>query len=138
MNMASDPGRDFETKELPAEITEIAPDGSNVRLLLALASAVMAHYELPPNETSQAVTNRTVEEIWYFISGRGEMWRKQRDTEEVVPVEAGVCITIPLGTRFQFRTLGEESLEAVGVVIPPWPGPTEAMVVEGRWTPTIR
>lgn len=132
--MAKNKGRDFETKALPAEITEVAPDGSNVRLLLGLASAVMAHYELPPNRVSKA-TNRTVEEIWYFVSGRGEMWRQQGDNEEIVAVEPGVCITIPLGTHFQFRTVGDESLEVVGVVMPPWPGPEEALVVEGKWKP---
>ena len=129
--------RDFETKKLPVEITEIAPDGSNVRLLLGLESAVMAHYELPPNRVSKAVTNRTVEEIWYFTSGRGEMWRKQGDREEIVAVEPGVCITIPRGTHFQFRTVGDDSLEAVGVVIPPWPGAEEAVIVKGKWEPTV-
>lgn len=135
--MAEGKARDFETKKLPPEITEVAPDGSNVRLLLALDSAVMAHYELPAYRVSKAVTNQTVEEIWYFISGRGEMWRKQGDTEEIVTVDAGVCITIPLGTHFQFRTIGDESLEAVGMVIPPWPGPQEAVVVDGKWKPNV-
>jgi mannose-6-phosphate isomerase-like protein (cupin superfamily) len=135
--MATGTERDFETKKLSPEITELAPDGSNVRLLLALDSAVMAHYELLPNQISKAVTNRTVEEIWYFISGRGEMWRKQRDNEEIVVVEPGVCITIPLATHFQFRTQGSESLEAVGIVIPPWPGPEEAVVVKGKWEPSV-
>ena len=129
--------RDFETKKLSGEITEVAPDGSNVRLLLALDSAVMAHYELPSQTVSIAVTNRTVEEIWYFISGRGEMWRKQSNHEEIVAVEPGVCITIPLGTHFQFRAVGDKALEAIGVVVPPWPGPEEALVVEGRWKPTV-
>lgn len=87
------PRRDFESKKLPSEISEVAPDGSHVRLLLALDSAVMAHYELSPNRVSKAVTNQTVEEIWYFISGREEMWRKQGDTEAIVSVEPGVCIT---------------------------------------------
>jgi hypothetical protein len=54
-------------------------------------------------------------------SGRGEMWRKQGGREEVVPVGPGVCVTIPLGTHFQFRSFGDEPLAAVGVTIPPWP-----------------
>jgi mannose-6-phosphate isomerase-like protein (cupin superfamily) len=33
----------------------------------------MAHFELGPNQTSKAVTHRTVEEICFFISGRGQM-----------------------------------------------------------------
>jgi mannose-6-phosphate isomerase-like protein (cupin superfamily) len=83
------------------------------------------------------VTHRTVEEIWFFVGGRGEMWRKQGAREEVVTVEPGVCLTIPLGAHFQFRALGDGPLAAVGVTMPPWPGDGEAVVVEGKWLPTV-
>ena len=96
----------------------------------------MAHFELGPGRTSKAVAHRTVEEIWFVLSGRGEMWRKQDAREEVVPFESGVCLTIPLGTRFQFRSFGYEPLAAVGVTMPPWPGEGEAYEVEGKWEPT--
>jgi mannose-6-phosphate isomerase-like protein (cupin superfamily) len=129
--------RDFETKRLPAGRDAVAPDGSDVRILLGLRGGGMAAFELPPGEVSTAVTHRTVEEIWFFLSGRGEMWRKTAGREEVVAVEAGVCITIPLGTRFQFRASGEGPLAAVGVTMPPWPGEGEAVVVEGKWEPTL-
>jgi mannose-6-phosphate isomerase-like protein (cupin superfamily) len=55
----------------------------------------------------------------------------------VVALEPGVCLTIPLGTRFQFRTLGDEPLAAVAVTMPPWPGEGEAVVVDGAWPPTV-
>ena len=97
----------------------------------------MAHFELPSGETSTAVTHRTVEEIWYFLSGRGEMWRKTNGKEEIVPVDTGVCITIPLGTHFQFRSFGDEPLAAIGVTMPPWPGEGEATFAEGIWEPTV-
>ena len=97
----------------------------------------MAHFELPPGEVAIAVTHKTVEEVWFFLSGRGEMWRKNAEQEEVVTVESGVCITIPLGTQFQFRSLGEEPLCAIAVTMPPWPGEDEAVAVEGIWTPTV-
>jgi mannose-6-phosphate isomerase-like protein (cupin superfamily) len=96
----------------------------------------MAHFELPPGHTSSAVTHRTVEEIWYFPSGRGEMWLKQEGREEIVPLESGVCLTIPLGTHFQFRSLGDQALSAVSITMPPWPGDGEAVVVPGTWEPT--
>ena len=64
----------------------------------------MAHFQLAPGEVSTAVSHRTVEEIWFVLDGRGEMWRQQDDHEEIVGLEAGVCLTIPLGTRFQFRS----------------------------------
>src|SRR5262249_52680962 len=65
----------------------------------------------------------------------GEMWRRQGDREEIVPVDPGVCITIPVGTHFQFRSFGYEPLAALGVTIPPWPGEGEAYPVEGKGTP---
>jgi mannose-6-phosphate isomerase-like protein (cupin superfamily) len=97
----------------------------------------MAHFELAPGQTSVAVAHHSVEEIWLFLSGRGEMWRKLGDQEEVVPVDPGVCLTLPVGTHFQFRSFGYEPLAALGVTMPPWPGEGEAYFVEGRWEPTL-
>jgi mannose-6-phosphate isomerase-like protein (cupin superfamily) len=128
---------DFSTKRLPVARSDVAPDGSDVRILLGLEGGGMAHFELPPGQTSTAVAHRTVEEIWFFITGRGEMWRKQNDREEVVSVEPGVCLTIPLSTHFQFRSYGYGPLAAVGVTMPPWPGEGEAFEVKGKWEPTI-
>jgi mannose-6-phosphate isomerase-like protein (cupin superfamily) len=127
----------FAAKPLPKTCDAIAPDGSEVRLLLQLAGGSMAHFQLAPGLTSLAVTHRTVEEIWFFLSGRGEMWRSQGEIEDVVPVEPGVCLTIPLGTRFQFRSLGDAPLAAIGVTMPPWPGEGEAVIVQGKWEPVI-
>jgi len=128
----------FGTKQLPAARDVIAPDGSDVRVLLGLAQGGMAHFVLAPGQVSTAVTHRTVEEIWYVLSGRGEMWRRQGDREDVVAMAPGVCLTIPLGTHFQFRSLGTEELAAVAVTMPPWPGDGEALVVAGKWQPTAR
>lgn len=127
----------FSTKRLPAHADVIAPDGSVVRILLELSGGSMAHFELIPGQTSKAVTHRTVEEIWFFLSGRGQMWCKQADREEVVSVESGVCLTIPLGTHFQFRSTGDESLTAIAITMPPWPGDGEASTVMGRWESTV-
>lgn len=124
---------EFSTKRLPAAPDTIAPDGLDVRVLLALDGGSFAHFELAPGRTSVAVAHRTVEEIWFFLKGRGEMWRKLGEHEEVVAVDAGVCITIPVGTHFQVRSFGCEPLAAVGVTMPPWPGEDEGYEVEGRW-----
>jgi mannose-6-phosphate isomerase-like protein (cupin superfamily) len=64
---------------------------------------------------------------------RGEIWRKLGDSEAVAAVHAGVCITIPVGTSFQFRASGVEPLAAIGVTMPPWPGEGEAYPVAGKW-----
>lgn len=126
----------FETKRLPVGRDAVAPDGSDVRVLLALRGGSMAHFELAAGQTSTAVRHRTVDEIWWFLSGRGQLWRRAGDQEELVTVEAGVCVTIPVGTQFQFRTLGAEPLAALGVTMPPWPGEGEAVPVPGKWEPT--
>lgn len=127
----------FHTKRLPVVRDVVAPDRSDVRILLGLKGGGMAHFELAPGLTSLAVAHRTVEEIWYFLAGHGEMWRRQGDQEEVVTVEPGVCLTIPLGTQFQFRSFGPEPLRAVAVTMPPWPGEEEAYFVEGKWASSI-
>jgi mannose-6-phosphate isomerase-like protein (cupin superfamily) len=126
----------FATKRLPVDRDAIAPDGSDVRVLLELSGGGLAHFELGPGKTSRAVAHRTVEEIWFFLTGEGQMWRKQGENAEITDVWQGVCLTIPLGTHFQFRSLGREALSAIGVTMPPWPGEGEAMPVTGIWTPT--
>jgi mannose-6-phosphate isomerase-like protein (cupin superfamily) len=125
----------FETKFLPNEPTTTAPDGSDVRVLLALSGGGMAHFELAAGQVSIAVTHRTVEEIWYVVSGSGKMWRRSDDHEEIVDLEPGLCLSIPLGTHFQFRASAAGPLGVVGVTMPPWPGEEEAIVVPGPWTP---
>jgi mannose-6-phosphate isomerase-like protein (cupin superfamily) len=81
----------YTTKILPAQRDAVAPDGSNVRLLPGLQGGGMAHFELPPGETATAVTHRTVEEIWYFLSGHGQMWRQQDGRSEIVDVHKSVA-----------------------------------------------
>ena len=127
----------WESKRVPECADVVAPDGSDVRLLPGLAGGTMAHFELAPGETSIAVVHRTVEEIWFFVGGRGELWRAHEEREEVVEVEPGIALTIPVGTRFQFRALGSDPLAAIGVTMPPWPGEGEAVTVDGRWAPTV-
>ena len=80
---------DFSTKRLPTAPDLVAPDGSDVRVLSGLGDGGMAHFQLAPGEVSTAVLHRAVEEIWFVLGGRGEMWRKQNGQEEVVPVEPG-------------------------------------------------
>ena len=126
----------FEAKQLSDRPDAIAPDGSEVRMLCALGGGSMAHFTLPPSGVSRPVAHRTVEEIWYFVSGRGRIWRSLGDREDILEVRPGMSITLPVGTRFQFRCDGREPLAAVGVTMPPWPGEAEAYAVPGPWTPT--
>ena len=127
--------RPFEAARLPVEPDALAPDGSAVRTLLRLDGGSMSHCDLPGGRTSAAVAHRTVEELWFILGGRGEMWRRQGEREEVVVLVPGVCLSIPRGTHFQFRAFGEDALRAVAVTMPPWPGDDEALAVPGPWAP---
>ena len=118
---------------LPAAPDAAAPDGSSVRVLPRLAGGSMAHFELAAGQVSRAVAHRRVDEIWYILHGQGEMWRSQDGREETVPLTPGTCVSIPAGTRFQFRSAGPGPLAAVAVTMPPWPGEDEAYPVSCCW-----
>jgi mannose-6-phosphate isomerase-like protein (cupin superfamily) len=126
---------EFATRQLPAAPDIVAPDGSDVRVLLRTANGSMAHFELAAGRASDPIRHRTVEEIWYVLAGTGEIWRKQGEREEIVPLVPGTCITIPRGTHFQFRASAAAALSAIGITMPPWPGADEAIAVAGIWRP---
>jgi mannose-6-phosphate isomerase-like protein (cupin superfamily) len=126
-----------ETRTLATEADVIAPDGCEVRLLPVTSRGSMAHFTLGPGQTSRAIEHRTVEEIWFFLTGEGRMWRRWLDGEEIVAARPEVALTIPLGTRFQLRNDGAEPLRAVAITMPPWPGEEEAVFVEGPWLATV-
>ena len=129
----------FDTKLLPEMRDAIAPDGSEVRLLLRDSDCVStAEFRLQPGQVARAVTHKTVSEIWYVLAGSGKIWRRKDDEEGVTDLNAGTCIRLPLGTRFQFSASGTSPLEIFGVTTPAWPNtPDEARVVEGPWTPNV-
>jgi mannose-6-phosphate isomerase-like protein (cupin superfamily) len=127
----------FETKQISAEPDAIAPDGSEVRVLCQLSRGGLAAFSLAPKTVSKAVAHRTIEEVWFFTSGHGRMWRRLGEHEEIVEVAPGISISIPTGTHFQFRCDGIEPLMAIGATMPPWPGHAEAFLVEGKWNPTV-
>ncbi len=125
-------------RRLPDLPDDVAPDGSSVRLLSSLPEASMAHFELGAGKISIAQRHRSVSEIWYVLTGTGRMWRRAADgaTSEI-ELAAGVSLTIPVGTVFQFRADDDAPLTAVGTTLPPWPGPDEAVLSDGRWEPAL-
>jgi mannose-6-phosphate isomerase-like protein (cupin superfamily) len=125
----------FATLSIADAKAEPAPDGSTARVLLRLPNGSLAQFELAAGRTSRAVVHRRIDEIWMVVSGRGEIWRRQGAREETVALAPGVCLTIPAGTAFQFRCLGAEALQVIGVSLPPWPGEGEALPAEGPWAP---
>jgi len=127
----------FDIKRLRPDVDAIAPDGSQVRILCGVDRGSMAHFTLPPRAIAKAVVHQTVEEVWYFISGHGRMWRRLDNQEAIDDVSPGTSINIPVGAHFQFRSDSDEPLTAVGTTMPPWPGEDEADDVDGPWRATV-
>ena len=123
----------MQTAQLPSDYTALAPDGSEIRELVTVKRGGLVHCLLPPGETSRAVVHATVEEVWYVVQGRGQVWRACERGETVVDVAAGVALTIETGCRFQFRNTGDDDLCVLIVTMPPWPGAHEARPAPGRW-----
>ena len=125
----------FDTKRAAVSPDTIAADGSEVRLLCGLSRGQMAVFTLAPGQIAKAVAHRTIEEVWYVLAGRGSMWRRLGDDEEVSELTPGLSLAIPTGARFQFRCDGTEPLKILAVTMPPWPGEGEAYPVAGKWPP---
>lgn len=122
---------------ISAEPDAIAPDGSEVRILARTDRGSMAQFTLPAGKISTAVAHRTVEEVWFFVSGQGQFWRKTGLTEETIAIRPGLSISIAVGTHFQFRADDAAPLVAIGTTMPPWPGMDEAYSVSGKWKPSV-
>ncbi|HLZ27007.1 MAG TPA: cupin domain-containing protein [Chloroflexota bacterium] len=126
----------WQTRRLAAAHDVLAPDGSEIRVLVQVAGGSMVHCTLPPGQVTRAVRHRTVEELWFCVAGRGQVWRRAAATDEIVNLEPGVALSIPLGVAFQFRADGSTPLEVVIATLPPWPGEDEAIPVDGVWPAT--
>jgi mannose-6-phosphate isomerase-like protein (cupin superfamily) len=131
------PSTVWDTKQISEASIVTAPDGSEVRILCAIDRGSMIRFELPAGAISKAMAHRSVVEIWYVAAGKGRLWRKHGDSEEVTAPEPGLSLTIPTGTRFQFRNDGNGLLQIVAVTMPPWPGEGEAYPVAGIWEAAI-
>ncbi len=123
----------FEFKTLPANYNYLAPDSSEIRLLTEMDCGGLSHCLLPLGKTSIAVKHKTVNEIWYCISGEGEIWQSFNKVNKVMPFKVQDSFTIPVGNSFQFRNTGKVLLCILIVTMPKWPGADEAEVVNGNW-----
>jgi mannose-6-phosphate isomerase-like protein (cupin superfamily) len=127
----------WATQRVPEVRDTLAPDGSEIRLLPSLERGSMVHCRLPAGAVTRAVQHRSVDELWFCLSGTGQLWRQDSDAAETVELSAGVAVSLPVGTGFQFRASGSQPLELVIVTMPPWPGESEAIPVEGAWPARI-
>ena len=131
-----------------AEPDATAPDGSEIRLLVdrrhLAKGASMVEVELPAGQVSRPVYHQTVEEIWYFLEGSGQVWRTPADPEDSCNISsqtvgAGDALVIPTGWRFQFSADASGDLRFLCVTLPPWPGGDEALPANsgGLGAPTV-
>jgi mannose-6-phosphate isomerase-like protein (cupin superfamily) len=125
----------LETKRLKTNHDYLAPDTSEIRLLLHMRDGGLAHCTLPPNAISTTHFHKYVDEMWYFIQGHGKVWRREGEIGcgQELDAEPGVCLTISSGTHFQFRNIGHDPLVFLIVTMPPWPDADEAVKVEDHW-----
>ena len=125
----------------------IAPDGSEVRLLLTdehmATRCSVVEVRIAAGGVSRPVRHRTVEEAWYVIEGEGEVWRcppgQSADATTPSRVTTGDALIIPTGWTFQFRAVDDADLRFVCVTMPAWPGMYEAVETEegGPWPPSL-
>lgn len=124
----------MNNKTLSNDYNYLAPDGSEIRLLVEGTRGGLCHCTLQKGKISKAVRHRTVEEIWYFLEGEGEIWLKNKSEDKVFRVNQGVSISIPCGTHFQFRNIGNSDLKFIISTMPPWEqDKDEAVPVDGKW-----
>lgn len=118
-----------------------APDGSEITYLIKGQTGDfgdLCNCKLPIGKTSIAVKHQTVQELWNFTAGEGEFWLKDGANEKIYKVKKGTSILIYPGVSFQFKNTSENTiLESTITTMPPWPGSNEAVVVEGKWNPTV-
>ena len=129
-------GVTWQTAHLGSDFNVLAPDGSEIRVLVQVRGGSMVHCTLQPGQTTRAVQHQSVEELWFCLAGTGQVWRRSAEVHEVVDIQPGTSLSIPAATDFQFRSSGEEPLEIVITTMPPWPGDAEAVPVTGSWEPT--
>ncbi len=129
----------METLRLEEAVVVTAPDGCMVLPLLSYPSGSLAHCTLALGGVWAAVRHRVIQEIWYFISGSGDVWRCEPASgeEQFVAVAPGVTLTIPEGVEFQFRNTGADALVFLCFTMPAWPGEEVATVVPGKWEPRL-
>jgi mannose-6-phosphate isomerase-like protein (cupin superfamily) len=131
----------WATMPLPEKHNVVAADGSEIRVLLEMPGASTVHCTLradagTPPGVSFATYNVGIDEIWYFLEGEGQIWRKRRGTQEegeTKEVRPGVSLTIPPDVIFQFRNTGRGALKFLCITMPPWKPGTNVKVDDCKW-----
>jgi mannose-6-phosphate isomerase-like protein (cupin superfamily) len=127
----------MKTTKLPAQPDAKSPAGADIRYLMEGITGNMIHSTVPAHQVNRATVHETVNEFWYILEGRGEIWRDDGTESCVTDLVPGTSIDIPVGTAFQYRNTSNADLKFICIDMPPWPGDSEATFVEGKWQPTV-
>ncbi|NIS81558.1 MAG: cupin domain-containing protein [Anaerolineales bacterium] len=127
----------MKTTTLPEHPDARSPAGADIRFIMDGERGNMIHCTVPPHQVNKATVHATVNEFWYVLAGRGEIWRNNGSESEVTTLVEGTSINIPAGTSFQYRNLSNTELKFICIAMPPWPGDSEATYVDGKWEPTV-
>jgi len=127
----------MKTVMLPTQPDAKSPAGADIRFLIGGNTGNMIHSTVPPYQINKATVHATVHEFWYVLEGHGEIWRDDGLESCVTDLVPGTSLDIPTGTVFQYRNVSNSDLKFICIAMPPWPGESEATVVDGKWQPTI-
>jgi mannose-6-phosphate isomerase-like protein (cupin superfamily) len=127
----------MKTTRLPESPDAKSPAGADIRFIMDGRRGNMIHSTVPPHQTNRATVHSTVDEFWYVLEGRGEIWREEGSESAVTLLVPGTAIDIPAGTAFQYRNTRDVELKFICISMPPWPGDSEASFVDGLWPPTV-
>ena len=119
----------------------VAPDGSETYVLVQMPQGEVSYFEFAAHKISKSVKHKSASrlppagsttEIWYFLHGSGQIWRMMEEEEDTTDIRQGLTINIPAGCHFQFKSF-DTPLKFIISGFPAWPGPEEAVSVEGKW-----
>jgi mannose-6-phosphate isomerase-like protein (cupin superfamily) len=128
----------MKTVILPDKPDSKSPAGADIRYLVDGEKGNMIHSTVPPFQTNRATVHATVNEFWFVLEGRGEIWRDDGVHTAITELVPGISIDIPVGTAFQYRNVSDRELKFICIAMPPWPGDAEATYVDGIWDPAIQ
>ena len=93
---------DYSPVRLKSAYDYLAPDKSEIRLLCQGRTAGLCHCTLPAGQVSTAVRHRKVEECWYVLEGKGQIWRETHGVSDMAP---GISVVIRLRVASNFAPM---------------------------------
>jgi mannose-6-phosphate isomerase-like protein (cupin superfamily) len=121
---------------LSAAPDSVSPDGgAEIRHILASQGGDLTHAVCHAGNTSGTHHLPELDEGYFVLSGRGEIWRATDEREAVTALRPGRWVAMPGGMRFQYRANAGSSLVFLVVVLPSWREELFHVVEGGRWKP---